>query len=369
MEIRRLGEIFVISNMYPNEKYPYYGVFVSEFCKQLEMIGIPYKLSVMHKGENGLDKFWRYFKFYCLTTIRLIFSRYEKIYVHYASHSSVPVLLANKVRKKAIYVNLHGSDVVPENLQQDRMQKYTRSILKIAERIIVPSQYFKDYVSAKYKIDKKKIFVYPSGGVNPDIFQRAPEETIIQLREKYGFDKNCPVFGMAGRITKDKGWDVFLKAIRNLTDDGIKAYYIIVGDGNEENTMEKMIFALGLSEIVQRVGMLPQAELAAYYSLFDFFVFPTKREGESLGLVAIEAMSCGTPVISSDFAAPGCYVENGINGFKFSVGKHVALAGCMKKACQIFGSTDYQRMIDGARETAEKFYPKAILDTLERIFM
>ena len=85
--------------------------------------------------------------------------KYDIIYIHYASHSAAPVLIANKLRKLNIYTNVHGSDVVPENASQEKMQKYTKEILKLSSKIIVPSEYFKKLVSEKYHIDKNKIHI------------------------------------------------------------------------------------------------------------------------------------------------------------------------------------------------------------------
>ena len=62
---------------------------------------------------------------------------------------------------------------------------------------------------------------------------------------------------------------------------------------------------------------LSQAELAKEYNLLDVFVFPTYRVDESLGLVGLEAMSCGIPVIASNMGGPKGYINSGENGLLF----------------------------------------------------
>ena len=174
-------KIAVVSNMYPDEKHPSYGVFVENFCNALDGIDIEYKTHVMYQSDSIIGKIAGYTKFYIGTVFALLFESYDLIYIHYASHSSAPVLFARKLKKKPIYTNVHGSDVVPENHKQEKMQRYTRRILAISEKIVVPSEYFKELVSNKYGIDIIKIFVSPSGGVNDKVFYQERKKKIVKF--------------------------------------------------------------------------------------------------------------------------------------------------------------------------------------------
>jgi len=107
--------------------------------------------------------------------------------------------------------------------------------------------------------------------------------------------------------------------------------------------------------------------LADMYNCFDIFVFPTEREGESLGLVAIEAMTCGTPVIASDFAAPKYYIRNGINGYKFEKGNVTALVKCLLHYSTI-DKTTVELLKKNAIETSKYYYTENILENLQQIF-
>ncbi|HFU4087139.1 TPA: GlcNAc transferase, partial [Streptococcus suis] len=108
-------KVLIISNMYPDDKNPSYGVFVEKFCNQLEKIGLSYNLSVMYKANSRISKIKNYIFFYFDALIRILFSKYDLIYVHYASHSSIPVLIAKPFIRSKVYVNVHGSDIFPEN--------------------------------------------------------------------------------------------------------------------------------------------------------------------------------------------------------------------------------------------------------------
>ncbi|WP_099809643.1 glycosyltransferase family 4 protein [Streptococcus suis] len=361
-------KILVISNMFPSEKYPSYGIFVKKFCNQLNKIGISYSLSVMTKSDSKIVKVIYYLLFYLRTIIKILFYKYDLIYIHYASHSSIPVLIARPFINKKILVNVHGSDVVPENNKQQKLQKVTKKILSISDKIIVPSEYFRDYVSEKYLINSSKIEIYPSAGIDSNFFNTnvGIENTMFKNILKLKGDKK--IFGFSGRISEGKGWDTFLNAIDLLNskynDENI---YIILGDGYQSDLLKECVESKRLTENFIFINkLLPQNELGEFFNLIDYLVFPTKREGESLGLVALEAMACGTPVITSDFAAPKYYINDGYNGFKFTVGSEVKLAETIYKL-RTLSSQDYDKICKNAQQTAEKYYEENIINELKRV--
>lgn len=320
-------KLLVVSNMYPSAEFPGYGVFVKNFCDSLPAIGIDYNLSVMTKKRNRLSKPAGYVSFYVRTLASAVFSDHDAVYIHYASYSSLPVLLAGLVKRQKIYVNLHGSDVVPENRRQARMNRFTEKILRRADKVIVPSEYFRELVLEKYRfLEKDRVFVYPSGGVDRALFHERDAESRKEFRKRFGIDSDAVVFGMAGRISEGKGWDDFIRAANIVRENGVKAEFLLVGSGRKEKEMLRLLQETGMLPAIRRMDLLSQEELPAFYSAIDYFVFPTKRAGESLGLTALEAMACGTPVIASDYAAPKYYIENGINGYKFEKGNYEELA-------------------------------------------
>lgn len=359
-------KVLIVSNMYPSEKFPSYGTFVKKFVEELDECHIEYNKAVMHKHSHFLSKIVGYIKFYIGTFIKVLFGTYDVIYIHYASYSSIPVIIASHLKKLNVYVNLHGSDVVPENRRQESMQKYTKQVLTICSKVVVPSIYFKKIVAQKYQLKKEKIYVYPSAGIDKKVFfEMNPKQKEMQ-RNKYIGNDNILAFGMSGRISKDKGWDVFVKAINILRKEGFTAHYIIVGAGTEEKELEDLIRKYQLENSIQRLPLLPQGELAGFYNAIDYLVFPTKRKGESLGLVAIEAMACGTPVISSDFAAPKYYVINDVNGYKFTVNDAEDLANKMIYCLE--NENKKNKLKSGALKTADMYDKKEIRKMLCDIF-
>lgn len=359
------NKILVISNMFPSERHPNYGIFIENFCKQLEEIGVPYDKQVLTKQDSKIIKIWFYILFFIKTCWQCLVGNYKYIYVHYLSVSSIPVLLAAKLKKLRIIANAHGTDIVPENPKQEKCQIYTRKILKLAEKIVVPSEYFKQYTLEKYGdiVTEKDIFIYPSGGIDDCVFY--PVNNKGELYKKYKLDPDKIYLGYCGRIAKTKGIDVFLRAARCVLNECGDAKVIIVGGGEFEAEMDRRIKDLRLEESVIRYPMMRQESLREIYNILDVFIFPTEREGESLGLVAIESMACGTPVIASDYSAPKYYIEDGVNGFKFPLGDWKKLAEIILMVIRDYRGK--QNLSDGALRTVELYKTKVVKDELKRI--
>lgn len=361
-----MKKVLVVSNMYPDKSFPSYGIFVKNFCDQMEQLSISHELSVLTKKVGKVSKLSGYLFFYVKTFLKCIFGDYELVYVHYASFSSAPVLLANKIRKFDVYVNVHGSDVVPTKNSHRKMEKFTKRALSVAKRIIVPSDYFKDIVADKYRVSKNKIFIYPSGGVNLNEFTMYDNDHIKSIKQQYCVNENLCCVGYVSRIIKDKGWDTFLYAANKIISDGYDCEFVMVGSGEDDEKVADLLNELQLINKVKRLPQQSQDKLVEIYNMIDLFTFPTNA-AESLGLVAIEAMACGCPVISSDFAAPGKYVVDGINGMKFHKGDYFELAQCVENYLDS-SDTEHSHMIRGAISTASKFGTDSAIKMMKNIF-
>ena len=355
--------------MYPNNRFPSYGVFVKNFCEQLDEIGINYELSCITKTTNKVIKLLKYICFYISTFFRCIFINYDIVYIHYPSFSSKPVLLAQKLRNFKIITNVHGSDVIPVKKEQEKMVGITKESINISKKVVVPSEYFKNLIKEKYNISDEKIFVYPSGGINEKIFYKYDFEKKNKLSQEYGIKPNSVVIGFVSRINKAKGWDIFIDAIENCKElTKVDCTIFIVGSGEDDSELEERIkkLPINLKSSIKRYPLLPQEKLAEIYNLLDVFIFPTTA-AESLGLVAIEAMACGVPVIASDFAAPKYYVKDSVNGYLFKMSDSIELAN--KIDCFLLNATYIiESMGIEAIDTAKKYRRENVIKDLGVLF-
>jgi glycosyltransferase involved in cell wall biosynthesis len=95
-----------------------------------------------------------------------------------------------------------------------------------------------------------------------------------------------------------KGYDTMLSALASVRRSVPEVHYIIAGDGPDRRRVEGLVQELGLSDCVTLVGFVPDAELVDYYNLCDVFAMPSK--GEGFGIVYLEAMACGKPVLAGN---------------------------------------------------------------------
>lgn len=138
------------------------------------------------------------------------------------------------------------------------------------------------------------------------------------------------LIAFAGRIVEKKGVGVLLEAFRLLSREHPRARLAIAGAGPELQQRRSQAREAGLAERVDFLGAVPHAEVEALFARAAVAVMPsiTARDGdaEGLGLVMLEAMSAGTPVVVSDLAVVRDVVRPGENGLVFPEGDAAALA-------------------------------------------
>lgn len=351
-------KVILISNMYPDSKYPNYGVFVKNTEDILKEEGNIVEKIIITKQKNKLKKLYCYIKHYINIIYSCTTKNYDVVYVHYGAHNSIPILLLKKINKGIkICTNLHGSDVVPETNIHKFFQKYVKRLVEISEIVIVPSNYYRELVSKKYKVSNEKVKIFPSGGINKKVFYREQEP----IERKY--------IGFVGRIDYKKGWDVFLKFISKVNKNPLYENYkfLIIGNGKEINEFNYMLESLDIEDRIDKHDFLSQKELNYMYNQMDLFCFPTMREGESLGLVGLEAMACGAPVIGSNIGGLKDYIINGENGYLFEVGN---VENLEEKISAYISKNESEKLIlrENSVKTARKYEVNNIKSILIDIF-
>lgn len=121
------------------------------------------------------------------------------------------------------------------------------------------------------------------------------------LLEKYGLRPEQKVILTVSRLVKSeqyKGYDRLLEALPIIRHTFPDVHYIIVGKGGDRDRIEQIIQQKNLQNYVTLTGFVPDDDLCDYYNLCDLFAMPSKREG--FGIVYLEALACGKPVIAGN---------------------------------------------------------------------
>lgn len=346
-----------VSNLYPSENKPFKGTFVRNVLEGFEERGGQVSLISLHDSSNSkLGKLIDYIQFIWRSFMSGLRSREGEIhYVHYTSHSSLGLILASffKSKDKLIIVsNVHGSDILPETISVFSKIKVSISqkILNISTLVISPSNYFKEVLSKEYGVLNENVVVSPSGGVDASVFRPSSE-----VNKKF-------TFGYVGRIEEGKGVFDLLDAFRLNQLDNPQSTLILVGTGSCEARLENIIESM--SGVTMLKGM-SQQDLVKVYQSLKFLVFPSKLS-ESLGLIPIEAMMCGVPVLSSTIGATKDYIVEDMCKLAFEPGRVEELEVALKVATDM-SVNDYLRLSNLALETASNYSSSKVIDDLYRI--
>lgn len=209
-----------------------------------------------------------------------------------------------------------------------------REIIGFVDRLVAANPLEKRQMIRFYGADPEKIMVIPCG-VDLSLFR--PLDT-SQAQERIGWPPEHQMVLFVGRIEPLKGIDVLLKAIALATDDlpdlcGHLGLTIIGGD--PQATMDREMLRLtrlkkklGISDLVTFLGARDQDTLPCYYSTAQVCIVPSHYE--SFGMVALEAMACGTPVIASKVGGLTFTVKDGITGYLVPDGDPLALSEKLK---------------------------------------
>jgi len=299
--------ILVISNLFPSKRYPSFGIFVKNFCTQLTEGRCEVNLvTIKGKAGQGAQKVARYSVFFLKVFYAILFSRYDLIYVHYGSHPLIPLAIFRCCLKKPIVINFHGEDLVSDRGVEVFIRPYLSKLIESAALIVVPSQYFYDVFRERYA--NINVTISPSGGIDLSLFHPTNELAVFPRVRRIGF---------VARIEHGKGWRTLLKSVEDLMQyENFSFELDVVGNGTEFSLMRSEVKARGMEKKVIFHGELDHVELAKLMRSFHFLVIPSELD-ESLGLVGIEAMSTGIPVIATDQPAFRTYIDDKVNGWLY----------------------------------------------------
>lgn len=208
-----------------------------------------------------------------------------------------------------------------------------KSLITPDTHIIATSQHEVSYLKALYGASKDQITVIPPG-VDTSLF-RPMDKT--EAKRRIGADDNHRIVLSVGRIDPVKGFDVLMYAFKLLFERQNElmrttCLWIVGGDVNETraawNTEQKKLDALrhtlGLETAVQFVPAKAQEQLPSYYNAADMLVLPSHYE--SFGMVALEAIACGIPVVATDVTGISPIVKSFPRGHLISANNPILLS-------------------------------------------
>ncbi|MCY2973374.1 MAG: glycosyltransferase family 4 protein [Planctomycetota bacterium] len=232
----------------------------------------------------------------------------KRDFVFVSHHASVSGSLTDLLRDVPHVVHFHGpwaDEAAMEGTpfwKTFLQRRQERRAYHSADRIITLSEAFKKIVVERYGVSAEIVRVVP-GGIDSEAAD--PKISRAEARERMGWPTDRPIVLAMRRLVRRVGVDVFVEAIGLLLkgaqhNDAQKrfsdALFLIGGSGPLRDELTKRIQELGLQEHVRLTGFIPDELLSTAYRAADFTIVPTQSL-EGFGLVTIESMAAGTPVV------------------------------------------------------------------------
>ena len=242
--------------------------------------------------------------------VKAILSRHGRIDVMVLHHPYTAVLALAALKKVPVVYNFHSSwaeeyCIRGKDLGINALRRFfgagfrklvERRALKSAGVILNASQ----FMASKLRIAHGKESRIIPLGVDQDRFQ--PAKDPAALRKRLGLPAGGFMIFTVRNLVSRMGLENLVAAASAVVRDRPEAFFVIGGSGYLRGKLEAMIKEAGLSASVRLAGYIPEGDLPAYYQSADLFILPT-RLLEGFGLVTLEALSCGTPVLATPVAA------------------------------------------------------------------
>jgi len=284
--------ILLISNMWPGEFDPVFGVFVSRHVRALEEAGATVRVIANRDPRTGpLRTPLKYARVLVRSLAAAASGSYDVVAGHFLYPTAAIASAAARIAHVPYVVVAHGTDV--RSLEQPSLiGRMCRTAVQGADARVAVSGVLAERLRAAVGLPHDAPVDVVHMGIDTAVF--LPN---LDARSSLGVPEAERVVLFAGKLVPVKGVDILLRAFAALREAGDADRLVIVGDGPLAGALRDEARSLGCEGDVRFAGQVTQPELARWMAAADVFVLPSHDEGR--GLVLLEAMACGTPCVAS----------------------------------------------------------------------
>ena len=251
----------------------------------------------------------------------LMSQNFDVIHTHIPTPWSADIsALVSLLRQKRLFVTYHN-DLTGQGVSRLIACLYNFTLLHLilwrANKVVITQPRYLER-SRHLRLHKKKVITIPLGVTSP--------LTVAKVKRKAN-----QVFFMSvlDKHHEYKGLGILLDAMAKVKDRRPEARLLVGGAGELIGKYRQLAKMLGISDSVEFVGYLPDEELAELYSSSSVFVLPSLNKLEGFGIVALEALSYATPVITTHFAGSSNLITRNKAGLIVPPGDAVVLANAI----------------------------------------
>ncbi len=217
----------------------------------------------------------------------------------------IPVVMTYHIKYTDYY---HYVILIPKKISQKIIRYFVRRNCRKCDAIIAPSSAIKKLIFDDGV--KKSVHVIPSG-INIDLFAKDVGRR-SEIRSKYDIKDNEVLLITASRVVPEKNIDFLVRSFAIIRKTRKDVRLMIVGEGSYRDELEALVKELGIEESVIFTGLLDKEGMIAHYQASDIFAFASLTETQ--GLVAVEAMAAGLPVVAVKASGIEDMIRSGQDG-------------------------------------------------------
>ncbi|MBU8881155.1 glycosyltransferase [Bacillus sp. FJAT-29790] len=293
-------KVLVITNMYPTEKHKSFGIFVKNQVEALKRRGLSVDVAAIQNPDSGkLNVLKKYSSWFFKTILALMTKgkSYDVVHAHYVFPSGLLAYFFKKLFGTRLIVTAHGGDIDKMARKNKQIYSLTKKILQEADQVIAVGQELYDTIVDEFSVPVNRISII-NMGVNRDVFKPISK---IEARKTCDIKtEEIPIL-YVGNLIKQKGLLELVEAIRLLKKSEPNVRLFLIGPDKDQSFKKELferIQQLNINNEVSYLGVKSQKEISEWMSASEVFVLPSHIEG--FGLVALEAMACGTPVVGTN---------------------------------------------------------------------
>jgi len=265
----------------------------------------------MHEAEVGsirfqFEGFERSKRTFSLEALKTAHKSLRLVVAGHPNLAVPAVAMRARNRRFRLVVQSHGIEV------WNPLSRLRRASLLRADCVLAPSRYTAQKLIQIQGVPERNIRVLP-WGLDPVFLELTDNAAGLPLPESIPKTRYILAVGRWSSAERYKGFETLIQAMPALLRGISDLSLVLVGDGDDRPALEQLASELGVANHVHFVSGLSRAQLVSAYAHADLFALPSS--GEGFGLVFLEAMALGKPVVGGNHGGIPDIIEDGVNGF------------------------------------------------------
>jgi rhamnosyl/mannosyltransferase len=283
---------------------------------------------------------------------------YDILHLHAPNPMAMLAYLAARKPRTHRLVVTHHSDTIRQVFLRRAFQPIFERVMRRADAVVATTR---RYLESSHELRpyRAKAVVVPYG-IDTRSFGSPDRDKVQEIRKVY----DSRLVLAVGRLIYYKGFDVLIRAMTS-----VDATVLVIGGGPLRPDLERLAGSLGLENRVRFLGDLHNDQIRPYYAAADVFVLPSIARSEAFGIVQIEAMAAGLPVINTDLDSGVPEVSlNQKTGFTVAPGDPGALAVAIN---HLLSDASLRESLgqEGQRRAAREFDTEMMSQRLSELYV